>query len=427
MTTTRTASGVTRPLSAGAGRAGLAALFGARTVSVVGAAMTYVAVPWFVLEITGSVARTGAVVAVYGVGTAVAGFLAGPLVDRFGLKRSSVAANLVGSAAMVAIVLMHTAGELSMAALLVLVVVAAAADAPAGVALSGLVPRLARAAGTPLERANSAVRAVSGAGRLVGPALGGVMAVLVGAHHVLLLDAAAGVVAALLVGLFVPSLPAEVPGSDGRRAGYLAELREGVRAIRRIPLAVNLAVIGATHSMLDGGLVGIVLVLIAYQWWGDPAVFGVMVTAFGAGALAGTALYGAIGHRLPRRPIFVGGALVVGLPLVPLAYASSPAVAVAALAAIGLTAGPVGPLTTSALQQAVPQRLYGRVMGTVRVLAVSASPLGIAAVAAATEVFELRSIILGMAGIYLLVGLSCWQAPAFRDLDRVRQKLESQP
>jgi len=65
------------------GRVPLYALLAANSVSVVGNAMTAVAVPWFVLETTGSAARTGLTGAVIALGAVLAAFFGGPVVDRW--------------------------------------------------------------------------------------------------------------------------------------------------------------------------------------------------------------------------------------------------------------------------------------------------------------------------------------------------------
>ena len=80
--------------SAVADRTPIFALFGANAVSQVGNMMIMVAVPWFVLETTGSAARVGLTGAAIGVGAILAAVLGGPLVDRLGFRRASVFADL---------------------------------------------------------------------------------------------------------------------------------------------------------------------------------------------------------------------------------------------------------------------------------------------------------------------------------------------
>ena len=68
------------------GRIPLYAVLSANAVSQVGDMMVAVALPWFVLQTTGSVVQMGFVGAVVGIGTLVSSISGGPLVDRFGFR-----------------------------------------------------------------------------------------------------------------------------------------------------------------------------------------------------------------------------------------------------------------------------------------------------------------------------------------------------
>jgi MFS family permease len=61
---------------------------------MVGNIITFLAVPWFVLQTTGSAARTGLTGGVVVLGMVLGGFFGGPLVDRIGFRRASIVADL---------------------------------------------------------------------------------------------------------------------------------------------------------------------------------------------------------------------------------------------------------------------------------------------------------------------------------------------
>src|SRR5262245_1308964 len=84
-------------------RTPLGVLLAADGISKTGSMLTLMAVPWFVLETTGSAARTGLTAAVEALAIVVAGFFGGALVDRLGHKRTSVVGDLA-SAATVALI-----------------------------------------------------------------------------------------------------------------------------------------------------------------------------------------------------------------------------------------------------------------------------------------------------------------------------------
>ncbi|MBA3492511.1 MAG: hypothetical protein H0T55_10660 [Rubrobacteraceae bacterium] len=85
----------------------LLAMLSATALSVVGNSLTFVAVPWFVLQTTGSAAKTGLTGGVVTLAAVLAGFFGGPIVDRLGFKRTSVVADLASGATVAAIPLLH--------------------------------------------------------------------------------------------------------------------------------------------------------------------------------------------------------------------------------------------------------------------------------------------------------------------------------
>ena len=120
-----------RPRSNGSTRrVPIFALLGANAISWVGNIMTSVAVPWFVLETTGSAARTGLTGAAIGVGTVMAAFFGGPVVDRLGFKRTSVLADLMSGVTVALVPLLFWADALAFCQLLLLVFLGSVLDAP---------------------------------------------------------------------------------------------------------------------------------------------------------------------------------------------------------------------------------------------------------------------------------------------------------
>ena len=75
-------------------RGPLFALLAANAVSMSGNVAALVAIPWFVLQTTGSPARTGIVAAAGLVPIVLSGFIGGALVDRLGYRKASIVADL---------------------------------------------------------------------------------------------------------------------------------------------------------------------------------------------------------------------------------------------------------------------------------------------------------------------------------------------
>src|SRR5437899_8393518 len=74
------------------------ALVVATAVSLVGSQLTLVALPWFVLQITGSPTQTGLTGSFLALPQFISGILGGAVIDRLGYRRVSIAADLYGAA-----------------------------------------------------------------------------------------------------------------------------------------------------------------------------------------------------------------------------------------------------------------------------------------------------------------------------------------
>ena len=209
------------------------ALLAANAVSQIGNMMTAVALPWFVLETTGSAAQTGLAAAALTGGAVLSAGLGGPLVDRLGLRRASVLGDVVSSLTVVSIPLLHFAGILAFWQLLLLVFLLASVNAQGDTAKFALVPLLSTQAAMPLERANAADRAIARVGQVVGPVSAGILIAIVGAANVLFVHAATFAAAAIFVFVGVPSgRSSQLAEATGARPSYFSELAEGLRFIR---------------------------------------------------------------------------------------------------------------------------------------------------------------------------------------------------
>ena len=109
----------------------IAGLLAANAISITGNRLTQIAIPWFVLQSTGSVGETGLVGFFSLLPFVISSALGGVVVDRLGWRHASIVADLASGATVLAIpILYHTTG-LPLAALLALVFAARSSTRPA--------------------------------------------------------------------------------------------------------------------------------------------------------------------------------------------------------------------------------------------------------------------------------------------------------
>jgi len=165
------------------------ALLSAYVVSVTGTSMSAIAVPWLVLTATGSAAQTGVVVFAQLLPYVAAQLLAGPLVDRFGLRRSLVWGNAAAAVAIAAIPACDVLDVLTMPVLMGLAVVVGLCRGVADCANGPLVPTTAEVGGITLERAAGLSSGANRAALLLGAPLAGVLVTLFGSAAVVAINA----------------------------------------------------------------------------------------------------------------------------------------------------------------------------------------------------------------------------------------------
>lgn len=397
----------------------LRALLTGQGISLLGNTLTGLAVPWFVLETTGSASRTGLVAFAGMLPTVIGGIVGGAVVDRLGHRRTSVLADLASGATVATIPLLHATVGLAFWQLLGLVFLGALLDSPGHTARIAILPDLAARAGMPLERANAAGQTIGSVSTLVGPPVAGGLIVLLGPSNVLWLDAASFAVSAALMALAAPAGRSQRAEADRDPAqGFLAEVTEGLRLVVNDRLLRGILGPAMVINFLAAPLFGVVLPVFAARVYGEALDLGLLLAGVGAGSVVGSVAYGALGPSWSRRRTLVAAFLLSGLPFWALALTPPLPIAVALLAAVGLFLAPINPLVISAIQRRTPEALLGRVIGAVIALASVLAPLGMLTAGAALETIGVSTTLVVIAAGFLVVGASLIFNPVFAELDR---------
>jgi MFS family permease len=393
----------------------LAALLAANTISIAGNTITFLAIPWFVLQTTGSVTRTGLVGFFSLVPFVIASALGGVIVDRLGYRRASVAADVASGVSVAAIPVLYHLDALPLAALLALVFTGALLDAPGQTARETILPELVELAGTTMERAVSLFDGVSRGARMVGAPLAGVLIAVTGAANVLFVDAATFAVSALIVRALVPSPPVE----EHERGPYFRELREGFAFLWHTPIVRAIVLMVVVTNALDAAMGGVLMPVYADRVLDSVVALGLLGGLFAGGAFAGTLLFAWIGYRLPRVPTLVAG-FTVGAALRYFVLAATPGLNVLlvyhAVTSVGI--GAVNPILGTIQYELVPQRMRARVFGAVSAGVMAGAPIGALAGGYCVAWLGLRTTLVVFGCIYTLCTLSPLVVPAWHEVRR---------
>jgi MFS family permease len=402
-------------------RAPFVALLSAYTISVAGTSMSAIAIPWFVLTNTGSAAKTGLVGFATMAPYVAAQVLAGPVVDRAGLRRSFVLGNTAAAAAVGAIPLAYTAGVLGMPVLLGLVAVAGLARGAADCANSPLVPVAAEAGGIALERAAGLTSGANRTALLLGAPLAGVLITIAGSPVVVAVDAATFAVAAAIGAVWVrvapPPLVTATTEPPIRR--YRRDLAAGLRFLRGDRLLLGIITMSAVTNLLDQGLSEVMLPVWVRQSIGSAGALGLIAGVGGLGSVLGNLVGAWLGPRLSRRKLYTVGFLVGGSPrffVLVLFSVLSPVLAVHLVSDV--FGGSLNAVIGATSYERIPEELRARVLGVIRASAWIGIPFGALFAGLAVEALGLRATLLAFGAAYLLTTLSPVVFPAWRQMRR---------
>jgi MFS family permease len=393
-------------------------LFTANAISLVGNMLSAIAIPWFVLQTTGSATQTGITGFFTVLPVVLAGFFGGTLVDRLGFKRTSIIADIASGITTALIPLLYFTIGLQFWQLMVLVFLGALLDTPGSTARSALVPELAEMARMPIERATSLIHIIERGARLVGAPLGGLLIALMGTENVLWLDAASFFISAGIVSVTI-QVHQSVPQEEKKPGGnYFSELREGLRFIYNDKLMLTIVIMVMATNFLDAVFGGVVQPVYVKQVYGEALDLGLLIAANGGGAVIGALIFSAVGPRLLRHRVFVFGFVLTSLKF--FLYAIYPPlwVALVVVMIFSMGAGPLNPIIGAVEYERVPKNMRGRVGGAIGAGAWSAMPLGMLIGGVLTEQVGVQAMLLGLGVIYLITTLSMAFIPAMKEMNR---------
>ena len=311
----------------------LAALVAAEVISSTGSQMTALALPWFVLTTTGSPSRMALVVAAEVLPWALLGVPAGTLAARLGLRRTLVVCNLAWVPLIALIPILHYAGALTFGLLLAIAALTGALWPAYLASQHALLPSVVGEDRSAVAQASALLFGAMRVTYMLGPAVAGLLIAAWGAPTVLLIDAASFLAAALLLAAFVPATEAApaVPGYAGKLAG--------LKFLARDPFLRPLTAAQVLSQTAFQALV-IALPVLAFVRYGESSgIAGLLLAAWGGGALAGSALSYVTTTRWDLRRTGEAAWLLQALPLWLLTGSVPAGVAAALLAASGLGNG----------------------------------------------------------------------------------------
>jgi len=277
-------------------------------ISLIGDWALNIGLPLYIFLLTGSILALSLTLLAASLPPILFGSLAGVFVDRWDHKRTMVVTNLLLALSLLPLLLVRSADLVWIVYLVAFV--AGTIEQFFLPAQNALLPRLV--VEERLVSANSLISVCGNLARLVGPALGGLIAARFGLSGIVLVDAASFLLAALLITGIASTRAAPQPAPvasytapiEREERGIVHILREWIAGLRVIGGERTLAVLLTLFAImsLGEGVFGVLYPVYVYQaLHGGTLEVGELMSAQAVGGLIGGVLVGALGARMMSR------------------------------------------------------------------------------------------------------------------------------
>lgn len=348
-------------------------LWGGQALSDIGGAVSELAYPLLVLAVTHSPAQAGFIAALRALPSTLFSLLAGVLVDRWDRRWVMLVCDIGRALSLASIPFAYALGHLTIWQLYITAFLEGTLMVVFRLAKSAAVAQVVTRA--QLTSAIAQEELVEGTTSLAGPSLSGLFYTL-GTMLPFIADAISYAVSIVTMLLIRTPFQAE---RTARRRRFWEEIGEGVRWVWHQPFVLTMTLLmgaGAFAVSADS----LIIIVLAQRQHASAVVIGLIIAAFGVGAILGSLLVPRLRHRLTvgQSILLTRWYIVLSWPL----FALAPVPLL--LGAVQFGNGVVEPIEDvpyfSHRLELIPDELRGRVLSACRLFPGLMRPLGLAVI-----------------------------------------------
>lgn len=367
------------------------------TVSLFGDQFYFVALPWLILQITGSGVALGTILMTAAVPRATFMLVGGAATDRLSPRRillATTSCRTIVVSVTAALIYFH---GLHLWHLYILALAFGFADAFALPASQVLIPSLVPS--EQLPAANAVLAGSSQVCSVTGPAPAGLVLKFWGAATAFAIDAASF----FFVILALWRLDDKSPSVAAQKApGMWRPIVEGLQCVTKTGSIRSLMLLVMALNLCVSGPLTVGIAVFAKQRIGSSTAFATMLSAMAAGTLLGSLLTAVTKHRPRRRGMFLlFFSAAIGAQMISLGFLHQLIPVVVVLVTLGFGNGLAAIYVQSWFQTSVERSLLGRVMSVFMFAAFGLLPVSYA-VTGMVAALNLTAMLVG-AGMLVLI------------------------
>ena len=393
-------------------------LEGANALSGLSNAIAIITVPWLIFERTGSATQAGIVVAASAIPGIIISPFVGALIDHYGRKRVSIGSDLLSALSVMLFPIWDSLFGLTFASIATFAVLGAAFDPAGYTARKSLIPDVAKASNTSMDKLNSWHEAVFSGGWALGPAIGAIAISLVGAANSMWIVFVAFILAIILISmLHVGDLGLEHREEINDQEKFWSSTLRGLQVLKSDKAMYYLTISIVFLTMVYLPTESIILPKY-FSDIDDPRGLGYVLSSMAAGSIATTLAYPKLVKHFKKRSIVIGSLAATSLAMIPMTLFPPIGLFVLAGFLLGLGWGPMNPLMNSVVQQRVAPHIQGRVFGVQTSLFYASGPIGMFVTGVSVDAFGVRPVYIAAVSILIVFQLFIMFLPDLHDLDR---------
>jgi len=303
-----------------------------------------IAIPWLVLDLTGSAAKAGLLAALSSIPGIFVSPIVGGLIDRFGRRAISMFSDMMSMISVLLFLLINWVGDLTYLWILVIAVLGACFDPAGYTARKALIPNAASASGVDVDTANGRHEGIFAIGWMVGPAIGAACIEFSGPILAFGITAFMFALATLFVSLM------RVDDAHGKTIAHHEDgherfadsLKSGLRVLTQdkplLSLTIAFFLLSAMYMPIDT-----VIFPTYFESINNPRALGALFASLAAGMVIGSFSYGKLAARFTTKTLLRLVVLISSIAIFPMAFLPSTMWFVVLGFFAGLSWGPFNP------------------------------------------------------------------------------------
>jgi len=330
---------------------------------------------------------------------ALIGPVAGVFVDRWNVKRTMIASDLIRAVLAIGLVFAGTLGQVYV--ILFLLSAVSAFFMPAQtVTLRTIVPREG------LLSANALVQQAFQIMRIISPALAGAMVGWFGASSCYYVDSVTYIFSAAVIATLVIAREPTAPSKDSHPLkSVLNDLMVGVKFIFT-HATISFVILAMAAGMFAISCFGpLIAVYVRDELQANSVIFGIVNALIGVGMIAGSLLMGRFAQKLSKTHLALWGLLTMGAFVVVLAAFKSVAAASISMFGIGVGVVFVFVSAQTLMQGQTPMEMIGRVSSSVMSVLSIAQLVGLVFSGSLAQTLGIRNLFYASAIMLLLMSV----------------------